>query len=42
MITVKKVTKEELDNAKLNIEKLRERIAQLKANTLLTPKSDKQ
>lgn len=42
MITVKKATKGELDNVKLNIGKLRERIAQLKTNTLLTPKSDKQ
>lgn len=40
MITVKKVTKEELDNAKLKIGKLRERIAQLKANTLLINKKD--
>jgi hypothetical protein len=40
MITVKKVTKEELDNAKLNIGKLRERIAQMHANKLLNIKKD--
>ena len=34
MITVNKVTKEELDNAKLKIGKLREKIAQLKTNKL--------